>query len=160
MEVTETNDQIVPEAPDGIVLTPEAQIYLREAGKWANFLGIIGFIVCALFLILALFIGALFSVMAKLSPIYSQLPAAMGTVLSVIFILIDILYFFFALYLYQFGSRIKNGLMYMDANQVADALGKLKSFFKLAGIVTIVVLCIYALEIIGVVLVGIASGGR
>ena len=160
MEATETNEQIVPEAPDGIVLTTEALIYLREAGKWAKFLGIIGFVACALFLIMALFIGALFSVMAKLSPIYSQMPAGIGPVFSVIFILIDILYFFFALYLYQFGSRIKNSLIYMDANQVADALGKLKSFFKLAGIVTIVVLCIYALEIIVFMIIGVASFSR
>jgi len=84
------------------------------------------------------------------------MPTGIFPVITVVFILIDVLYFFFPFYLYQFGNRVKKGLAMMDANQVAEAIGKLKSFFKLAGIVTIVVLCLYALEIVGVMLIGTA----
>ncbi|MCO5948690.1 DUF5362 family protein [Mucilaginibacter flavidus] len=144
----------------GLVLTPEAQTYLRESGKWANFLGIIGFVMCGLFLILSLFVGTLMTMMAQISPIYAAMPAAVGGVVTAVFILFDILYFFFALYLYQFGSKIKKGLSFGDSEQVTTALGKLKSFFKLWGIVTIVILCLYALEIVVGIIIGIAVSHR
>ena len=74
METTELAEQPNPEKSPLLVLTPEAQYYLQETGKWANFLGIVGFILCALFLIMALCIGAIFSMLAQFSPNYSVLP--------------------------------------------------------------------------------------
>jgi hypothetical protein len=156
METTENDVQPTLTPTPGLALTPEAQYYLKEIGKWANFLGIVGFILCALFLVLALCIGAVFSMLAKFSPGYSALPSGIFPVFSVIFILIDVLYFFFPYYLYQFAGRIKKGLALMDADQVAQAIGKLKSFFKLWGIVTIVMLCFYALEIFVFIIIGTA----
>lgn len=156
METTETDVQPAQVPEPGLLLTNEAQYYLREVGKWANFLGIVGFIMCALFLLIGLFIGVIFSMLASISPMYSQIPSGVGTFISIIFILLDVLYFFFPLYLYQFAGKIKKGLFMGDADQVAQALSKLKSFFKLAAIVTIVMLCIYALEIIIVVIAGSA----
>lgn len=155
-----TENYADPGAEPGVVLTYEAQTYLRESGKWANFLGIMGFVICGLLLIISLFIGSMMSIMGKISPMYSELPAVAGGIFTVIIILLDILYFFFAFYLYQFGSKIKRGLSFGDSEQVATALGKLKSFFKLWGIVTIVVLCLYALEIVIAVIAGIAMSHR
>jgi hypothetical protein len=158
METTENYEQ--PEAEPGAILTFEAQGYLRESGKWAYFLGIIGFIFCGLFFIMALFIGTMLSALATISPLYAGIPAGAGIVLSVVFILFDVLYFFFALYLYQFAVKIKQGLMFADTESVTTAMGKLKSFFKLWGIVTIVALCLYALEIVGAVIISIAFNHR
>jgi hypothetical protein len=42
MEPNETYDQTSP--MQELVLNAEAQIYLRESGKWAVFLGIVGFV--------------------------------------------------------------------------------------------------------------------
>lgn len=156
METTEIDVQPTPVPEPALVLTPEAQYYLQETGRWAYFISIVGFVMCALFLIAALFIGALFSILAQFSPVYRQMPSGVGGALSVIFILMDVLYFFFPFYLYQFAGRIKKGLLLTDTDQVTQALSKLKSFFKLCGIVTIVMLCIYALEIIIFAIIGIA----
>lgn len=153
METTENDVQPTPTPGPGLVLTTEAQYYLKETGKWARFLGIVGFVICGLLLIMAFSIGTLFSVLAKLSPAYSAIPAAAGVFFSGIIILEDILYFFFALYLFQFGARIKNGLALMSTQEVTIALSKLKSFFKLAGIVTIIGLCLLGIEILVICLV-------
>ena len=154
----DTNETTAHEASEtGLALTFEGQTYLREAGKWAGFLGIIGFILCGLLLIVALFVGTIFSALGQFIPAYSAMPAAAGIAMAIVLILIDLLYFFFALYLYQFSARIKKGIVFTDQFQVTLALGKLKSFFKLAGIVTIVVLCLYVLEIVVVTIVGVAS---
>jgi hypothetical protein len=57
----DTNDAIEQTAPEpGIVLTLEAQGYLVEAGKWAYFLGIMGFIATGFILLCAFFIGTIF----------------------------------------------------------------------------------------------------
>lgn len=142
-----------------INLNQEAQYYLQQAGKWATFLGIVGFIICGLFFVMALFIGSVFAFLAKFSPASSSTTAlaAMGPMLSVIYIIIDVIYFMLVLYLYQFGYRIKKGIAFIDNATVTSALGKLKSFFKTWGIVTIVFLSIYGLIFIGVVIAGISA---
>ena len=144
----------------GLVLTPEAQTYLRESGKWANFLGIVGFVLCGFIVIGALFAGAMMATMAKMAPAVGPagvLASMGGGFIAVIYLLIALVYFFFSLYLYQFGSKIKMGVMFGDTDQVTVAFGKLKSFFKLWGILTIVILCLYALMIIGLIIFGMAA---
>jgi hypothetical protein len=83
--------------------------------------------------------------------------AGMGGLIAVFYILIDIVHFFFSLYLYQFGDKIKKGVMFADTVHLTSAFEKLKSFFKLWGIITIVVLCLYALLIICVVIAAFAG---
>ena len=149
----ETNETLEPQRTEPVLnLNDEAKSYLKEAGKWANFLSIVGFIICGLLFITAFFVGTIFSMLSSISSIYSQVPAAAGIFLSVIIILVDLLYFFFALYLNQFAAKVKRGIVFTDGSQLTQGLGKLKSFFKLWGIVTIVVLCFYALEMVFVVL--------
>jgi hypothetical protein len=154
----DTNDAIEQTAPEpGIILNSEAQSYLREAGKWAYFLGITGFIATGFILLCAFFIGTIFSLMARYQPASTPYPAGMGGIMSFIYILLAVFYFFFSFYLYQFGSRIKKGIFYNDGLAVSNALGKLKSFFKLWGITTIVILVFYALVIVIIVVVGVGA---
>jgi hypothetical protein len=92
------------------------------------------------------------------NPVFTSM-AGLGGAVTVFYILIDVLYFFFAFYLYQFATKIKAGIKFSDSAQVTIALGKLKSFFKLWGIVTIVIITIYVLAFIifTVIAVGAAS---
>jgi hypothetical protein len=153
METTET-ELTTPAAQPQLVLGPEAQSYLREAGKWANFLAILGFIICAIILAVSFSIGGNIAKMATTVPgPMAAFVAGMGGIISVVYILMDVIYFLLSLYLYQFANQIKKGIMFTDNVQVTSALGKLKSFFKLWGIVTIVALCLYALAIIVVIVV-------
>jgi hypothetical protein len=154
----ETNETLEPQRTEPVLnLNEEGKSYLKEAGKWANFLSIVGFIICGLLFITAFFVGTIFSVLSTISPMYSQFPAAAGIFLSVIIILVDLLYFFFALYLNQFAAKVKKGIAFTDVGQLTKGLGKLKSFFKLWGIVTIIVLCFYALELVFVVVVFVTA---
>ena len=154
----ETNETFEPTgAEPGLALNFEAQSYLREAGRWAYFLGILGFIGTGLILLAALFIGTMFSIIARYQPTATPLPAAMGGLMSFFYILLAVFSFFFAFYLFQFGSRIKKGILFSDEAEVAKALGKLKSFFKLWGITTIVVISLYVLFFIIMIVVGIGA---
>jgi hypothetical protein len=153
METNETFEQSSP-AP-GIVLNFEAQSYLREAGRWAVFLGILGFIGTGLILICALFVSTFFALMAQYQP--TPYPAGISGIVSFVYVLIAVFNFFFALYLYQFGSGIKKAILYNDTVETGKALEKLKSFFKLWGITTIVIIAIWALVIIISIVVGIGA---
>ena len=149
METTENNTSINnSEESDGILLLQDAQAYLNESGRWAKFLGIMGYIFTALIILAGLvvsFVGSSINTMSS-----SPVPLGIGPFLGVMYIFIGVFYFFFAHYLYQFGKGVKNGVEYKDAIQISAGLGKLKSLFKLWGILTIIVLAIYVLAIIGI----------
>ena len=95
--------------------------------------------------------------MSRFSPAYSAVPQAGFSFISILYIAMDVLYFFFPFYLYRFSDRIKKGVLHNDSATLTDALGQLKSFFKLWGIVTIVVVGIYALIFIVVILIGVGG---
>jgi hypothetical protein len=143
--------------PEGVVLHPEALAYLRESGRWASFLSVVGFIFCGLFLIVALFIGTFFSYIARVSPGYNGFPQSGFGLISVFYIGLDVLYFFFPFYLYRFADRVKKGVVFNDSFNVTEALSNLKSFFKLWGICTIIFIAFYALILIIVVVAGVTN---
>lgn len=150
----ELQEQNQPE-PE-MVLSPEAQYYLQQGGKWASFLGIIGFIFTGMMLLFAAFAGAVLTYLSHLSP--SQHSFKGAPFLSFIYVLLALPYFFSSLYLYQFGSRAKKGVAFIDNDSVTIALSKLKSLFKLWGIFAIIVIAFYVLVIVGVFIgVGIGS---
>lgn len=149
MEETFTSEPQVPAEPQGIVLLQDAQLYLVTAGKWARFLGILGFIGTGLVLLCALFFGTIISAMSAFSRVGATTMAPIG-LMSFYYVLIAIFYFFISLYLYQFGTRVKNGVAFGNSAEVTNGLGKLKSMLKLLGIVTIVLMILSVFVIIGV----------
>ena len=158
METKEIEEQPTPLPQPDLVLNLEAQSYLKEAGKWAKFLAIMGFIFCGLILVLAIFAGTVFSIMSSVVPNGNSIPAGLGGIVSVIYILIDVVYFFFPYYLYQFSDKIKKGINFNDTAHVTAATEKLKSFFKYWGILTVIIIAFYALAIIILIIVAIAAG--
>ena len=150
----ENNELMEPLAGEpAITLSREAEGYLKEAGRWASFLGIIGFILTGIIAICSFFAGAVMSSAAfQSSGAISSVMAGLGGFLTVIYLLVALFYFFFSLYLYQFGDRIKKGINFTDNLHVTNAFSKLKSFFKLWGITTIVIISLYILIFIGAII--------
>jgi len=158
METTETPGQTLPEQPKlELILGEEAKHFLHTAGRWANFLGILGFIGTGFIVIIAFFIGTLFSYLNRLNPVASTLPSGIAGLMTFFYLLIAVLYFFISYYLYQFGTSIKSGTLFNDSALAAKAFKNLKSHFKLIGITTIVVISIYILLLIVVLIVGIGA---
>jgi hypothetical protein len=124
--------------------------YLAEAAKWGKFLSILGFIFCALIILMGLFAGTLMSTM--FSQFETQSPgsfgAISGTVIMVYYIVIAIVYFFPCLFLFNFASKMQTAIRNNDQVYLNTSFRSLKSFFKFWGIVTIIVLCIFVIAII------------
>jgi len=155
MDTTETTDPIVPDYPlPDLLIGQEAKSYLLTAGKWAKFLGILGFIATAIIALLCVFAGAVSPIMGALSS-SSAINASAGALSIVPLLLIMILYFFVSYFLYQFGTNIKNGIAVNDMLFVTKAFRNLKSHFKLIGITLIIIVVIYIVAfIVGGLLVG------
>ncbi|QQL50771.1 DUF5362 family protein [Mucilaginibacter ginkgonis] len=153
-----TEHPVTGDGSHGIILTTEAQFYLENAGKWARFLGIMGFIGSALILIGAIFAGSFFEAMMRMSPTMPQNgPAVGGTTITVIYGLMALLYFFPALYLYRFGAAAGRGVVYSSQQEVTDAIKNLKSFMKFVGVLVIIGLVIGIISFGGIIL-GLMAG--
>ena len=126
---------------EGITITNASQQNLKEAGRWANFLAIVGFVMLGLMVLGAIAMFALGSIL----PLGSGMSAGAA---GVVYILMAALYFFPTYYLYQFSSKIKVGLKSTSQQDVDEAFQNLKSMFKFVGILMIIVLSIYVIMIL------------
>jgi hypothetical protein len=119
-------------------VTPNSVGYLGEMRKWTLFLSVIGFIFIGLAVVGSLFMGGM---------LRGFLPT--GGFLVTIFILIFALIYFFPIYfLFKFSAVSKEALNTFDSIKFEEAIHYLKRFFKYIGIMTIVLLCLYAIGLI------------
>jgi heme/copper-type cytochrome/quinol oxidase subunit 2 len=127
-----------------------SQNYLSESARWARFLSIMGFIACGLMVLGGLLFGSLFSSMMKNAE--QETAAIAGGLFSTFYaasaIMGAVLIFFPSLYLFRFSSKMRLATNNNDQSALTDSIKNLKSFFKFYGIVTIVILSIYALAIV------------
>ena len=155
------NDEILDSNSTGQVfgVTPQIESYFKESGKWAFFLGILGFI----FLAIMLLSGIL--MMTSLSTIMNDYPSEFGGAgggfglvsggfIGFFYILMALLYFFPSLFLYRFGKTMKLAQRTGDQDTYAEGFKNLKSFFKFLGITSIVILVLYFLIFIGAFIFG------
>ncbi len=112
--------------------------YLNQARKWTYFLSIIGFIFTGTIVLAALFLSSLIGMISGFT--------AMGTgSVTIIYLALAVIYFSLSLFLYRFSIRIKAAVREHNSAQLEDGLKNLKSYWKLAGILTVVVLSLYVL---------------
>jgi len=141
---------IVPEEPQGAVatLTETMLGYLKEASPWLRFIGILGFIgcgfMCLIGIISAIFSSALFNIMGDMGdfPIWA---------LSLIYIAIGALYFFPALFTWNFGAKLRSYQLSNSNEDLELAFKNNKSLWKFNGIMYIVFLAIIPFMIIATI---------
>lgn len=123
--------------------------YLAEAAKWGRFLGIIGFIMCALLALTGLLAGTIMaSSFAQFDSELGATAGALGTGFTVLYVAIGLLYFFPSLYLFNFASKMRTALMNDDQVSLNTAFRNLKSCLKFWGILFIIILCLYAVILV------------
>lgn len=125
-------------------LTSQAKDYLKESGKWCKFLSIMGFIGIGLMVLAGVFMGFAGSLagMNQMSNLPSTFPTA---ILSMVYIVMALIYFFPVYYLYKYSVKIIDAVNSNDSNGLEKGLGYLKSHHKFLGITMLVILSLYAL---------------
>ena len=128
----------------------QVSTYLSETAKWGKFLSIMGFIFCGLFVIVAFFAGT------TMATSFNQLGvgdrAWLRPVITVVYLILALLYFFPCLYLFNFSVKMQRALRTNDQLSLTESFKNLKSCYKFMGILTICILSFYVLAIIIVII--------
>lgn len=124
----------------------QSNAYLKETAKWAKFLAIIGFIGCALIILMGVFAGSLMA--TTFGEMGGGFGGSFGVVMAIVYILFALLAFFPYLYLFRFANQMQVALRNNDQAALTTSFGNLKSCFKFVGILTIIVLAFYALALV------------
>jgi hypothetical protein len=126
---------------DGIRIDDVARYNMLEMGRWGKFLAIVGFIVMAVLILLGVVM------MVAMPAMYTESAAIgglFGGFLLVLYVAAAALYFYPTWALYKYSAGIKHALAHNDQHLFNTAFGHLKGAIKYIGIVTLVMLCIYA----------------
>jgi hypothetical protein len=137
------------EFDNNFLVSPLAQSHLKETAKWAKFLAIVGFVFTGFIALFAIFAGTIMSSFSTISPELSMFPAA-G--LSFAYLFFAAIYFIPCLFLFQFAQKVNLALKQSDSEVLAYSLGRLKSFFLFVGILTLLIVALYALALIFIIL--------
>jgi hypothetical protein len=135
-----------------ITVNSDIKNYLLETAKWCKFLAIVGYVGMGLLVLLGIFFMVGLSIFSSIS----QLGFPMG-IFGFIYIIIALIYYFPISYMHKFSIKLSSGLKSGDQQSVNSGFENLKSLFKFMGILTIVVLSMYALILIVAVPIGIFS---
>jgi hypothetical protein len=141
-----------------LVLTPQSCLFLKETAKWAKFLSIMGFIGVGLMVIMGFSMSAIMSfVMPQSTGMSSEIPTfVFSVVYPIVYLILGGIYIVPIYFLYKFSINMVKALTSSDTLLLTDAFGFLKSHYKYLGIMTIVITSVYALCIVGAVIVVIA----
>lgn len=135
-----------------LCITLEAKGFLRETGKWAKFLSILGFIFLGFFVIISFFMGSLMSKANYGSPHAPEVP---GWIYTVIYLVYAVIYAFPVYFLFQFSENVKKALEINDTTFLTKSLGYLKSHYKFIGILTIIFMVFFAFLLVILFFAGI-----
>ena len=137
------------------LLDPSGRASLDEAGKWARFLGIIGLILLAIFVLLALFAGSMMS--SLMSAESMPFAGADGIFFTIYFLVVAGISFYPTFMMFKFGSTIRAAISMGDAARFNEALLYLKRFFKFVGILTAIMIGLYILGFVFAILGGLVG---
>ena len=152
------------------VLSPQDSSNLQRMAKWGRFLAIVGFVMVGIMVLMTFSIGALFTrifaMQAELSGMADMPPAPaeelmrnIGGIYTAMFLISAALYFVPSLLLYQYATRTLASLKgAFDPQKFSAGLNAQRQLFTFLGVLTIVMLCFYALGLLVFALIaGFAS---
>jgi hypothetical protein len=124
--------------------------HLSETAKWAKFLSIIGLIVCAFLVLGGIFAATILNTFQRTSGFREGFPvdSAAPVLVTVIYLIIAVLYFFPCLYLLRFANKMRTALASDNQESLTASFQNLKSLFRFVGILTIILLSFWVLVVV------------
>lgn len=135
----QTNDNLF-----GLEFDHQAAAYITETAKWSRFLAIVWFILCGLIILGAIFAGSLIASMGG-GMGYGFSTAGMGGMITAIYLILAAIQLIPNIFRYQFATKALQAIRNNDQVLLNESLGKLKTYNKYWGIVTIVIISFYVL---------------
>ena len=123
--------------------------HLTEAAKWARFLAIVGFVFLGLIIAAGIFLSiSLATSMSGIDATETGFGAAYGIGMAAVYLVLVLIWFFPLLFLLRFSNGAKRALAGNDQTALNSAFQNLKICFRYVGIITIIILAVYALVIV------------
>lgn len=140
-------------APSQLLFDDQAKAHLAESARWGRFLSIVGFVFIAL-----MALGAL-ALMAFGSAIYGSISGGLGAMAGVgiglLYLVVAAIYLYPTLKLYRFAQNARQALASGESHLLAESMRNLGGMFKFFGILTAIVIGIYALIFVFAMLAGL-----
>lgn len=125
---------------------------LKQTKPWVTFLSVMGFIGSGLMLLSGIFMMIAGAFVPKSGPTpFSPM------LLGLFYLPMAFLYIYPSLKLWGYSSAIGRLLMQNSSANLEAALAQQKSFWKFLGILTIAMMVLYALFIVGMIVVGFTA---
>lgn len=129
-----------------LTIDPLTKTQLSDASKWARFLAIVGMVLLLLMIAFGVFFSTLLS--SRMGDLDAEATSgwrsAMGVGMAVVYIIIAVIWFFPLLFLLRFANAMRTALNGNNQDALNASFANLKRCFKYIGIVTIILLVIYA----------------
>lgn len=137
-----------------LVIDAEAHQHLFETVKWAKFLGIVGFVLSGIIVLIAFFAGSMIGNMSSMQPGFpAESAGGLGVMISIMYLVGAAINFALSLFMYRFATKTKQALLSTDQVTFNQGLHNLKLLYRVAGIIVIIYLAIVAIAL----LVGVAA---
>ena len=148
------SEEILNQSETSLTVTESMKVDLLSAAKWTKFLCIVGCVGVGLCLIIGFLMMFVGSVASKFMGDNSEF---IGPVMGILYLIIAALYIYPLIKGFQFANGTKAACLSNDQAQLARGFAGLNSLLRFMGILTIIVIAIYA--IILVFTVGFAAIG-
>ncbi|HZH97110.1 MAG TPA: hypothetical protein VEY06_14560 [Flavisolibacter sp.] len=132
-------------------IEPVTKAHLNETAKWARFLAISGMVFLGLAVVGILFFAYYISSVApSIEGQYSSqgMLAGFGVGVALFYLLLLGVWFFPLLFLLRFANKMKVALAGNDQTALNSAVQNLKMCLRYIGILTIIILALYAIGIV------------
>lgn len=143
--------QAVPGDESGLRMSSRLKATWVTTGKWAFFLSVLGFLGVGLFVLLLIAVGSVIkSYVGLLSAQYPAMRVIEPLLgyLTVIMIPVTALFFFIFFYHIRFAGTIQKALRYNDQELFTAAWRNLRNYFRIYGIVMILLIIFYLIVMI------------
>jgi hypothetical protein len=130
-----------------LVIDSEGSGYLAETAKWGRLLSILGIILSVIMVLAGLVIAVIGSSINSFAGL-----RGMGPILGIVYVALGLLYLYPSWVLLKFASAMPSALKKNDQVLVNEALKNLKSCFRFWGIISLIIIGLYALVFIGGIL--------
>lgn len=133
-----------PISNDNHRISEKAIQSLRETRPWISFMGIVGFVMCGFLILFSFFM----IIVSSNLPSYAHGNGLPGAISFVIYLIAAVVSFFPALYLYNYGQKLKDYLAIGSQESLEQAMDMQKRYYQFIGILSIIYLAFLAIFIL------------
>lgn len=145
------------ETENSLTFGSKTKEVLAEIAKWSRFVGIVGFAMCGILLVVSLaivFMGK--EIGAQLSAV-GQSSTAINSTTGIVYAIIAVLYYFPAKNIFDFSVYMKQAVEHNDQESIDYSFDRLRAFFKFIGMVALVAIGFYGIAFIAALFSGVAG---